>query len=256
MCLHACSVSSYTLKYTYPRYNRVMETIVSSIIVAIETVLAIALLALIAGFSPTLYLAQVGRSSRSARTRHDAQLLITGVAGALVFMLILFQFLHLDALLHLLGSTVSALAVNTLTNLTVGSLCIYGGVRYLNKPRDPSILPSVGSSSTLIGFAFIRTMFSMSGITATFVGANLIAETSPGIAIRIVLTGIFLVVAIAPFIGIMLMIGRQPTTLRHIHDALRRIGDKLRYRTVVGGITIAVGVVVIALQVIRLLFIR
>lgn len=228
-----------------------MEVIISPLLVAVETIVIVTLLALIAGFSPTLYLTQVSRASHTTRSRHDAQLLITGVASALVVLLLLFQFLHLDTLLHILGSTVSALAVSTLVNIVVGSICIYGGICYLNRQRDTSPLPSARSSSALIGFAFFRTILSVSGITATFLGANLIAEASPGIVIRIVLTCIFLVVAIMPFLAIMLAMSRQPATLRTIRAKVRLIGDKVPYQTIAGGGAIVVGTIVIILQVVR-----
>lgn len=229
-----------------------MATVVHSVWVFIETILALGFLALAAGFSPTLYAAQVGSSSKSVRPVRQARALVTGVAAAIAVMLLLFQFFHLETLLHIAGSTVSAFAMSTAVNLLVGAACIYGGLRYGRSRRSEKPLPTTTRSTyALFSFGFVRTLLSLSGLTATFIGANLIAETDGGLIVHVVLTAFFLAIAVMPFVGIMFLMVRQPERIRTLLDLVRQFTGRLPYRIIISTAAVIFGCGVILFQMLR-----
>lgn len=95
------------------------------------TLLELAPLALAASFSPTLYADQASASSKQHVAYRHAYAPLFGVLNAIVFMLVIFRFLHLDTLVFLLGSVVSALILSSLVAIAVGTACIYGGLRLI-----------------------------------------------------------------------------------------------------------------------------
>lgn len=125
------------------------------------TLLELAPLALAASFSPTLYAAQASASSKQHVAYRHAYAPLFGVLNAIVFMLVIFRFLHLDTLVFLLGSVVSALILSSLVAIAVGTACIYGGLRLImNRNRIRVKRPShmAGNSVALMWAGFLRTL--------------------------------------------------------------------------------------------------
>lgn len=243
-----------TYAYKNPRlvrYNEIMQTFTYSVWFLVETLLALTLLAGTAGFSITLYATQAGIAATPRRSRA----LIAGVAAAIVCMLGLFQLLHVDTLISMLDSTARALAVNAIVNTAVGAACLYGGMRYLTagQPRTVRATPSHTAAYGLIGFAFLRTFVSLSGLTATFIGGNLISEVSPGIGTHLFLTVLFVAAAIAPLAGIAWLARRYPTLTHRVSGMLRTVLRRVPYRTIIGYSAAVFGGVLIVFQLIGML---
>ncbi len=223
---------------------------------AIETLVALGALALAASFSPILYAAQLRTAYKSHRLLRNAYAPVVGAIAAIITMLVIFQFLSLDTLVHIIGSTIGALIVSTSVAMLVGFACIYGGVRFMRQqdkavPKTDTI--STKSSSALIGFGFARTFFSVSGLSAAFLGANLIAETGHGLLVQSVLTGFFLVVAAIPFVTIAYLVARLPASVISLARSTKRIATQIQYRYYIGVLFIAVGSGIVVFQTIQVI---
>ena len=227
-----------------------MTPLVQSLWLTVETILALVILALFAGFSPSLYLTQVGVSSKSTDTSNRTQAIALGVIIALALLLVLFQFFNLETLLDVVGSTVNALIMSTAVNLLVGMTCVYGGIRYLSQRtsriRSPRI--SVRHAWPLLSFGFLKTLLSVSGITATFLGGNLIAAVSPNLVARTFLTAGFLVAAALPFLVIAHLLARYPDKVRSAFNSLVALSKKLSSRHIIGITMVAGGGIILVLQ--------
>lgn len=232
-----------------------MQTAIHSFWAAIETVFALTILGLAASFSPTLYVAQAGASAKSRKVLRKAYAPLIGVVIALVLLLVIFQFLHLNTLVAVIGSTASALLVSTAVNVLVGAACIYGGVRLMegtdNLPRP--VGGKTSGDTALIWLGFVRTFFSVSGLTATFLGANLIAETKTGLFVQSCLTVFFLIVACTPFLAAAYLALRLPGSVSALFAAAGQMAKRLRYRYYVGVAAVLFGLIIIAAQIVRAL---
>lgn len=225
-----------------------MDSVVVSLWFLGETLVTITLLALAASFSPILYLSQAKVAS-NPQEAHRTWAIGVGVVGAVGLLLITFQFLSLETLLSLVESTTSALLLNTITYMFVGSVCIYAGLRYrLSTDVDRARPQPSYSPAGLVGFGFSKTALSVSGLTATFLAGNLVAHASSGIVTRVLFTAIFLFVSLVPFLWITHLISRDHARITQL---VRRTSTYLRspsYRSRAGSILIAVGVSIIVLR--------
>lgn len=194
-------------------------------------------LGLIAGFSPTLYMTQMGIGAQVKRALPYMISIMIGVITALIVLTILFQFFHLNTLIEFIDETVDAILVSVIFNILIGTTLIIGGIWYLNH-RDPetkSPKPLKKSSyAALIGFGFLRTFVSITGIVATFIASNVIAEASPGLLLRIILTLIFLAASIIPFVAIIIFLNTHPERVSTVTARVKNFLKRLNYRPVIG----------------------
>lgn len=215
-----------------------MVDIADTIWLLIGGIIVTIILGLLAGFSPTLYMTQIGIGAQIKRNLPYMISIMIGVIVALVILTILFQFFHLNTLIEFIDTTIQALLVSVLFNVMIGTALIIGGIWYVryegpDTPKPPQPHKKSGYAA-LISFGFFRTFVSISGVTATFIASNVIAEASPGIVLRIVLTLIFLAAAIVPFVGIIFLLKLNPDRLTSTTNSIKILLKKLNYRPVIG----------------------
>lgn len=240
-----------------------MDTLVNSIVVFVLGVVAVAIAGLVAGFSPTLYVAQATRSSKSKVMRQLTFALMMGVLAATIILLILFQTFSLSSLLEIINSTVKALLVSIVFNMVVGLLFVFGGFRYLStkdskKAYDtqadiPASQQNRGSIA-MFGLGFIKTFVSISGATAIFIGGNIIASATNTFLERIILTSVFLLASVAPFFAVFYFLQNKPDKLQTLINVTKARLVKVNYRGTVGMASIIFGSAIVVFNVMMALF--
>jgi len=223
-----------------------MTELFNFVIVFVSTLISLVVLGLVAGFSPTLYIAQITVSTKSKQEKPYTLALMIGVVSAIFLLIILFQIIHLDTLLAFIDTTLRALVVSVIFNVVVGAALIYGGIYYLTHRAAPKPIEDKKKmkKSSVIGiasFGFIRTFLSVSGVTATYIAGNLIANLSVTLTERLVYTCVFLATTIIPLALIVILVKRNPTRLAGITETTRLLMDKLNYRVIVGYAVIIFG---------------
>lgn len=231
-----------------------MTPLVQSLLLTIEALLTLVILALLAGFSPSLYVIHASVASKSTRTKNNTLAIALGVIIALALLLTLFQFFNLDTLLDVVGSTINALIMSTIVNLLVGAACIYGGAHYITHRTSLIYSPRVTVRRTwpLVSFGFLKTLLSVSGITATFLGGNLIATISPNLLARTLLTTGYLITAALPFLVITHLLAHHPDKVHVVSSRLAAVSKKLPYRYILGVAMITAGAIILVVQLITL----
>jgi len=218
---------------------------IDSLWLLISAIIAIVILGLAAGFSPTLYVTQIGMSTTAKRARNLMIALMIGVLLGIVALSTVFQFFQLDALRTFIDSAVSALFVSIIFNIIIGVTFILAGFWYINK--KPNRLNEVNKPAAkssyvaLISLGFLRTFASISGATATFLASGIISDVRSGIVVHLILTAVFLAAAIAPFLLIVVTIKRYP---KRIQRQLQWFKDQLlkyNYKIVIGAGGILIG---------------
>lgn len=234
-----------------------MLSLIDAVWLLIGASLVTLFLGVIAGFSPSLYIAQASIGMGTKKTFVTVCSLMIGVVGALVFLTILFQFFHLHTLVKIIDATVRALFVSVIFNVFIGLVLILGGVWYLHHKESTKKTPaamSTGSYAALISFGFFRTFLSISGVTATFIASNIIAEASTGIVIRLLLTGLFLASAVVPFTGIIMLVKQNPAFLTRLTGQAKNALKKINYRPVIGFAAIVFGANIVIFNILLALF--
>jgi len=222
-----------------------MLELIDSLWLFIGALLAIIVLGIIAGFSPTLYITQIGIATTSKRARSLMVSLMMGVLAGIILLSIFFQFFQLDTLRSFIDSTVNALRVSVIFNLIVGSIFILGGFWYIHKKpnrikEDRKATLKLGYSA-LITLGFFRTFVSISGATATFLASGIISSGKVDIVTRIILTIIFLAAVVAPFILILITMQRHPKKIQHLMTWFKSQLYKFNYKLVIGAAAIILG---------------
>lgn len=238
-----------------------MTFLVNLLILFVFALIAVAILGLIAGFSPTLYITQVTLSSKSAKLRQYTYFLMAGVLAAVVLLLILFQTLNLGTMIDIIDSTANALLVSVIFNLIIGVLFIIAGIHYIRKKDvDKAYKPatqkvkSVGSSSAMFGLGFVKTLVSISGVTAIYIGGNIIGSTASTFVEHIIYTLVFLAATIAPFFAVLRLLQRNPERLTSLVERLKSSLKKFNYRLIIGIIAIILGSAIVIFNVMMTIF--
>lgn len=239
-----------------------MGELLNLLILFILSVLAVVIAGLVAGFSPTLYIAQATLSSKSQNRRKLTLSLVFGVLSATIILLVLFQIFSLSSLLAIIDSTVRALLVSVLFNIAIGLLFITAGIHYM-RTRDTQkaysdsstgFTKKYGGSGALFGLGFIKTFLSVSGLTAIYIGGNIIATTTSITLERIILTGAFLVSSVAPFMFVSYLTQRKPDKLRNVIAKVKQYLEQINYRSTVGFIAVLIGSAIVIFNIIMALF--
>lgn len=234
-----------------------MLEFIDSIWLFISAVIAMVILGLIAGFSPTLYITQIGVASASKRARPYMIALMIGVLSGIILLSILFQFFQLDTLHTLIDSTINALLVSIIFNGLIGIIFIVAGFWYLNKKPnriDEHKKPAAKSGYwALVSLGFFRTFASISGATATFLASGIIVDTQIGAINRLLLTVIFLAAAVAPFVLILFTMKRRPEKIQAVLEWLKAKLTRFNYKVIIGAAGILVGSAIVILNIFKAL---
>ena len=233
--------------------------IISGLFIFISTLISVSILGLVAGFSPTLYVAQIAMTSKSKRPFAYTIALMSGVLFAILLLIILFQTFHLDTLLSIIDTTVRAVTVSVVFNLLVGAGFIWGGVWYLRHQRIPKSPTKkhtrhTGGILSMCSLGFTRTFISVSGVTATYIAGNIIANISIGVVEHIIYTLVFFAASIVPFFGIIIYMQKNPERLIGLTNRLRVLLHKSNYRLIVGVGAIILGGSIVIFNLMMALF--
>lgn len=237
-----------------------MLEFVDSIWLFICAIIAMVLLGLIAGFSPTLYVTQIGVSTSSKRARALMISLMIGVLLGIILLSVLFQVFQLDSLQALFNSSTNVNYLSSAFNILIAVVFIIGGLWYINnKPNHISntkgVQTKIGSLG-LIGFGFLRTFVSISGATATFLASNVIGDTHVGILSRVLLTIIFLASTIAPFALILITMNRHPENVRLVLAWSKVQLSRFNYKYLIGAAAILIGSAIIIFNILQATILR
>lgn len=239
-----------------------MVPFIDSLFLFVAALIALVLLGVVAGFSPTLYIAQISVGSKPKRILPYTIGLMAGVLAAVIFLLLLFQVFQLDTLVTIIDSTVSALLLSVGFNILVGTGLIVGGLWYIRSHKEsPKPLKEAGTTarskagiSAMVSLGFIRTLTSISGLTATFIAGGLISSGNPLLLERTLMTLVFLAASIVPFAGIIVLLKRNPGRLVTLTDRLKEIVRRVNYRLIAGVAAVILGTSIIIFNLMMALF--
>lgn len=262
MGLHDSASVAFCGAITYGNlYNRHMEQLANIIMLLILGVITIVLLGLIAGFSPTLYIAQAASIAKPKSAVRFTLALMSGVLVATITLMILFQIFSLNSLINIIHSTVQALLVSVVFNVLIGAAFIFGGLRYIHTKdtkkayeADTKAVKKYGGFSALLGFGFVKTFLSISGVTAIFIAGNIISSATNIFLERIIFTLVFLAASIAPFLLILYFLQKHPNKLQSWVNSVKIHLGKINYRTTVGVGAIILGGAIVIFNVMIALF--
>jgi hypothetical protein len=233
-----------------------MDPFISFLLLLILTFLGVIVLGLIAGFSPTLYIAQAALSTKKSAAKRYTYSLIAGVLAAVVVLMVAFQYFNLSTLLSTVESAVDALFISTIFNLFIGVLFILAGVFYLKTRNrthaydaDTKTIKKAGGSSAFFGFGFAKTFLSVSGATAVFIGGNIIANVNTDIVVRALFTAAFLIATVIPFWFILYLIRKNPERVDMLVYKVKSRLKTVNYRLTMGVAALLFGSAVIIFNV-------
>lgn len=238
-----------------------MDALLNLLIVFVLAIIAIVVLGMVAGFSPTLHIAQAAAATKPKDARRYSYALMGGVLVAAILLLSLFQVFNLTTLLKFIDTTINALFVSVFFNVIVGGLFIFAGARYV-RSRDTDQAYSATSkpsskitgSSALFGLGFVKTILSVSGVTAIFIAGNIIASASHSFVENIIFTAVFLVASITPFVLVLVLMQRHPEKIEAIVATVKRRLRRMNYRVTVGMAAVLFGSAIIIYNVMIGLF--
>lgn len=232
--------------------------IVTLIFIFVSTLISVSVLGLFASFSPTLYVAQIALTAKSKHPNTYAVAMMGGVLLAILLLIVLFQFLHLETLLRIIDTTVKAVTVSVVFNLLVGSVFLFGGIWYLSNQEVPkptsSKIKKSGGVASVFSLGFFRTFVSISGVTATYIAGNIIANVSGSFIESSIFTLVFLAANIVPFFIIVFFTRKNPQRLTSLTNKLHELLRQSNYRLIVGVGGVILGSSIIIFNVMMALF--
>lgn len=227
-----------------------------SLFVFVSTIIAIIILGVAASFSPVLYVAQAATSAKKDKTIYQAVALMAGVVFALLLLTLLFQLINIDTLLRFIDTTIRAVLISIFFNVLFGVLFIALGIWYLRnntaterRQRAPHIRKGAHISA-MLSLGFGRTIFSLSGLTATYIAGNTIAAVSHFWTEQIIYTAAFLGAAIAPFFAIWVLTEKGLPALPAIYKRALDYSKTIDYRATLGYGSVAFGGLIVIVNVI------
>jgi cytochrome c biogenesis protein CcdA len=238
-----------------------MDGLISLFILLVLTFIGVIILGLIAGFSPSLYIAQAALSTHKRTAKQYTYALMAGVTLATILLLVIFQSFSLNTLITTVDSAAHALFLSVGFNILFGLLFIGGGIYYVRSRHvhavytaDTQTIKKAGGMSAFFGFGFAKTFLSVSGATAIFISSNLIASTSTDVVIRAIFMIAFLIASIVPFWVILLTIRKNPEKINTIVLKVKSHISQLNYRLTVGVAAILFGAAIIIFNCMMSLF--
>ena len=106
----------------------------------------------------------------------------------------------------------------------------------------------------MCSLGFTRTFISVSGVTATYIAGNIIANISIGVVEHIIYTLVFFAASIVPFFGIIIYMQKNPERLIGLTNRLRVLLHKSNYRLIVGVGAIILGGSIVIFNLMMALF--
>lgn len=232
-----------------------MLAFIDSLWLLIGAIIAMIILGVIAGFSPTLYVTQVGISTTSKRARSLMIALMAGVLLGIVVLSILFQFFQPSVLHAIIDNAINALFVSIAFNILIGIVFILAGFWYIHKKPnriEETKKPTIKSGYwALISLGFFRTFLSISGATATFLASGILSDQQTGIVNRFILSGVFLAAAVAPFLLILITMRRFPSKISTLLDWFKLNLHRFNYKLIIGVAAILVGSGIVIFNVLK-----
>lgn len=232
-----------------------MDAYITILILFILSLIGVIFLGLIAGFSPTLYIAQTALSTKKSNAKRYTYSLMAGVLLAAIILLLTFQIINLTTLIAIFESALEALFLSVAFNILVGLLFILAGFRYIYSRNakqaydaDTNAIKNAGGASAFFGFGFAKTFLSVSGATAIYVGGNIIASTGNDPVIRLLFTLAFLVACVIPFWCILYLIRRVPDKVEQLVHRIKVHIETFNYRLTVGVAAILFGAAVMVIN--------
>lgn len=226
--------------------------LIGAIWAIIATLVVTIVLALIAGFSPTLYAVQLG-IAKSEKYQPYALALMLGVIASFITLLFLFQFFQPEILISFISSTVDAFFVSKSFNIFIGAILIGGGVWYIRHKRTLRVKKNSfekAGLATIFSIGYLRSITSLSGIIATFIASNIINEVSGILGLTILFTVLFLIVSVIPFAVLMILTNRHPKQLEKILDLIKGLFKHGNMRLFGGISAVVIGAGIIVLNII------
>ena len=238
-----------------------MTDISSLFILFLLSILGIIVLGVIAGLSPSLFISQSVVESNPKTAKRTIYALLCGVLIAAALLLTVFETFNLTSLLQRTETIEEALLFSVCFNIIIGLLFVFGGLRYLGSRDKPEsyqvsdeMIVKLSRRSTLAGFGFTKTFLSISGVTAIFIAANLIATIAHGSTERFVISLVFLGALSAPFIGLHLLMIRSPEKLQTAAAKLKTGLGQFNYRSSVGIAALLFGGAIVIFNMMMALF--
>ena len=233
--------------------------VIYTLVVFISTLISVSVLGLVAGFSPTLYVAQVAITSKTKQPVAYAASLMSGVLAAVLVLILLFQVIQLDSLILIINSTVNAITLSVAFNMMVGAGFIVAGAVYLKhkevlKAPKPSKAKQTGGIVSVFSLGFVRTFVSITGVTAIFFAGNIISNVSINLVERIVYTLVFFGAAIVPFIGIVIYMKKSPERILIATNKFRLWLQRINFRLIAGVGAIILGSSILVFNLMIVLF--
>jgi hypothetical protein len=232
-----------------------MLEFINSLWLFISAIIAVVALGIIAGFSPTLYVTQIGIASSSKRARSFMIALMIGVLLGIILLSILFQFFQADTLHAFIDSALSALFVSVIFNILVGAAFIVAGFWYINKKPnriDEGEKPTAKTGYwALISLGFFRTFFSISGATATFLASGIISGSRVNIVSWLILVLTFLAATVVPFLLILITMQHYPERIKNLLAWLKTQLLRYNYKLVIGVAAILIGSAIIIFNLLK-----
>ena len=234
-----------------------MLELVDSLWLFFSAVIAMIILGLVAGFSPTLYITQIGIASTAKRARWLMISLMAGVLMGIIFLSVFFQFFQLDNLRTFIDKDPYALIVSVVFHAIIGAAFIAGGLWYVNKKpnriKEDKKTVSKSRYIALVSLGFFRTFASVSGAAATFFASGIISSANTDIATRIILTIIFLAATITPFVLIIGALKRYPKKIERVLEWLKVQLHRFNYKLIIGVGAVLIGSGIIIFNALRLI---
>ncbi len=223
--------------------------IFAALITFVGYALALIALGLAVGFSPTLYITQVGILTRGQHPLRQSALLIAGVASAVVLLALFSDIVQPAVLFSYTHDVLLTVTAERWFDYVFGAVFILTGLYYVHippKPQHPK-KPAGSATTSLYVFGLIKTMFSASGFAALLLGTRLIKELTDHLTMQLLLFSTLLSAAALPFAGLLLLHMHRPHTFSRLNRLLERAAT-YNYRTFAGMVLCAIGASLITLR--------
>lgn len=207
-------------------------------------------LGLIVGFSPTLYITQVGILTRGRRPLRQSALLMAGVASAAVLLALFSDVIQPAVLLSYTHNALLIVTAEQWFDYVLGAAFVLIGFYHIVTPprAKPRTKKPTGSAATsLYVFGLIKTLFSVSGFAALLLGTRLITELAGRLTVQLMLFSVLLAAVVLPFAGLLLLHTHRPQTFHRLNNLLERAAT-YNYRTLAGAALCVIGASLIMLQ--------
>lgn len=195
---------------------------------------------LVASFSPTLYVTQVGILSRSNHPKRHGLTLLAGVLAGITVAALLFEFIQPDTIRTFLSDAFNTIVTNQ--DFYLGFGLLFGGAalwcllrrKPADKPKKKSTNKKAATASGIFSFAFAKILVSITALTATFLAIRILNTIELPTAIRLLIFPVFLTGVSVPYLGALwARLGHRKDLFKHLQKFSERISE-YNYRLILG----------------------